>query len=171
MPIEALERVGGKRARGAVGLRALGDGARYHAACARRCSSSSSRSTSCARAYARRVSRRPNRGLPLVSTVWVTRLASSSAVERVGCRRPRDDPFDLVQAHGAGEHAEGSERAAALVVEQAVAPVDRGLERLLAFGLVRRPTAEERQALGEPPGRLLGSQDADPRGGELDRER
>ena len=42
----------------------------------------------------------------------------------------------------------------------------------MAFGLVRRPTAKERQTLGEPPGRLLGSQDADPRArGELDRER
>ena len=71
----------------------------------------------------------------------------------------------------AGEDAELREHRSLLVVEQPVAPVQRGAHRSVAIGRVARRGTEARQHAVEPERDLLRRLGAGARGGQLDRQR
>ena len=61
----------------------------------------------------------------------------------------RDDALDRLERRAADEDREIEEGCLFPLVEQRVAPLDRGGERALALGQVARAPREERQALAE----------------------
>src|SRR5207248_1993358 len=75
------------------------------------------------------------------------------------------------EVEAAGEDREACEQALPVRIEEVVAPLDRGAERLLALGRFARSAGEQRQPLLEPRQQLIRRQDADAGGGKLDRER
>ena len=111
------------------------------------------------------------------SRLFVGALQPSEAV--VGQRREPVDDVEVVSADAlrglegaaAGEHREPHEQALLVRLEQVVAPVDRRAERALALGCVARAALEQLQTVVEPLQQSRRRQDADPRGGELDRKR
>ena len=93
-----------------------------------------------------------------------------------------DEPVERVDAgagdrlrrlHGgaAGEHREAREARFLVVAEQAVAPVDRRAQRLLAGGRVARPCAESVERAVQACGDLCGGEQPATRRRELDRQR
>ena len=75
------------------------------------------------------------------------------------------------EVEAAGEHGEAAEDDAFGFVEQVMAPLDRGRERLLAFGRAAGAPHEQREAVVEPALDLARRQGPQPRGGELERQR
>ncbi len=76
-----------------------------------------------------------------------------------------------LEVAAAAEHREPVHEAPATLVEQVVAPGDRPAERLLPLGQVTRSSGQQGQVVLQPGEDLVGCQELDPRGGELDRER
>ena len=79
--------------------------------------------------------------------------------------------LDGSEVEGAGEDREAAEQLRLVRLEQAVAPVERPLERLLPR-IGRAPLlAQQPERLAQPHGDLRGRQAPDARGGQLDRQR
>ena len=80
------------------------------------------------------------------------------------------DRFGGLERGAAAEHREPGEELLLVLVEQVVAPRDRGAQRCMALVGVAA-ALEEVEPLPDPLEQLLGAEQLDPRGGELDRER
>ena len=75
------------------------------------------------------------------------------------------------QVEPATEHGQPIEQPPRAVVEQVVAPGDRPAQGLLSLGQVARPGGQRRQVVVEAGQDLVGREQLDPRGGELDGQR
>jgi hypothetical protein len=76
-----------------------------------------------------------------------------------------------VKRNESGEDSECAEHVSGVVLEEVVAPVDRGTERALAGREVRGVPGEQREALAQSLRRAVRSEHADARSRELDRQR
>ena len=81
------------------------------------------------------------------------------------------DALDLVEPRTADEHREASEELAVGLLEHVVAPRDRAAQGLLPSRKVARARRQQPEPIAQPAEHRLGSQDPDPRRGELDRQR
>ncbi len=75
------------------------------------------------------------------------------------------------EREAAGEHAEPAEHALLLVRQQAVAPLERGAQRLMAAQLHARAARQHVEALVEALGEPLHAEQRHARRGQLDRQR
>ena len=80
------------------------------------------------------------------------------------------DLLGVLERGAAAEHREPGEERLLVLVEQVVAPGDRGAQRGMALVGIAA-ALEEVEPLPDPLEQLLGAEQLHPRGGELDRER
>ena len=85
-------------------------------------------------------------------------------------RRPADR-LRRLEVEAAGEHRQAVEQPLGVLVEDVVAPGDRGAQGLLARRQVARAGGQQVELVLEPAEDRLGRQELDPRGGQLDRQR
>ena len=81
------------------------------------------------------------------------------------------DRLGRIDREAAGEDGQSSEQPLLLVVEQAVAPLDRRLQGLLPGERPPAPTGQEAEPVVEPGGDAFGAHHAHPGRGQLDAER
>ena len=136
----------------------------------------SPRAASCSAAYSRIVSRSRNRvSPPATSSGLIEALVEQGhhPVDDVAAdlRRRPADRLRRREVEPAGEHRQAVEQPLGVLVEDVVAPGDRGAQGLLARRQVARAGGQQVELVLEPAEDRLGRQELDPRGGQLDGQR
>ena len=95
----------------------------------------------------------------------------TEAIEQVDVQLvPRAHLLDGVQSGAAQEDGEAPEERPFVIGQQLVAPVDRSAQRLLPLRAIAAAAGEKIQPVAQARQHRLGSEDVDPRRGQLDRQ-
>ena len=136
----------------------------------------SPRASRCSAAYSRIVSSIRKRGSPSTVSSTLTRLWSASAIRPStmsppSSRRRSADRLGGGQVAAAGEDRQAVEQALGAVVEEVVAPGDRGAQGLLPLGQVAGARREQVELVPQPGQDRVRRQELDPGRRQLDRQR